>query len=54
MHSLTYNDQRNKVHAHFGYVDYTKDGSITPVNVDPNNNFDGSGTKNPIRLSLGI
>lgn len=45
MHSLTYNDQRNKVHAHFGYVDYTKDGSITPVNVDPNNNFDGSGTK---------
>uniref|UniRef100_UPI004028EAF1 TonB-dependent receptor n=1 Tax=Dialister sp. TaxID=1955814 RepID=UPI004028EAF1 len=45
MHSLTYNDQRNKVHAHFGYVDYTKDGSITPGTVDPNNNFDGSGTK---------
>lgn len=45
MHSLTYNDQRNKVHAHLGYVDYTKDGSITPGTVDPNNNFDGSGTK---------
>ena len=45
MHSLTYNDQRNKVHAHFGYVDYTKDGNITPGTVDPNNNFDGSGTK---------
>lgn len=54
MHSLTYNDQRNKVHAHFGYVDYTKDGSITPVTADPNNNFDGKGTKNPIRPSLGI
>lgn len=45
MHSLTYNDQRNKVHAHFGYVDYTKDGNIAPGTVDPNNNFDGSGTK---------
>ena len=25
MHSLTYNDQKNKVHAHFGMTDYTKD-----------------------------
>ena len=31
MHSLTYNDQKNKVHAHFGLVDYTKDGYISPL-----------------------
>ena len=30
MHSLTYNDQKNKVHAHFGMTDYTKDGYTKP------------------------
>ncbi len=45
MHSLTYNDQKNKVHAHFGLTDYTKDGYNTPVKVDPNKNFDGTGKK---------
>lgn len=44
MHSLTYNDQKNKVHAHFGMVDYTKDGNITPDSgVKPDNNFNGPG-----------
>ena len=44
MHSLTYNDQKNKVHAHIGMVDYTKDGYTTPdKNVDEKNNFDGIG-----------
>ena len=45
MHSLTYNDQKNKVHAHLGLTDYTKDGYNTPVKVDPNKNFDGTGKK---------
>lgn len=46
MHSLTYNDQKNKVHAHFGLTDYTKDGYITPSGtVDPNKNFEGTGSK---------
>ena len=46
MHSLTYNDQKNKVHAHFGLTDYTKDGYTTPATtVDPKKDFDGSGTK---------
>ncbi len=46
MHSLTYNDQKNKVHAHFGLTDYTKDGYNTPADdVDPNKNFDGTGKK---------
>lgn len=46
MHSLTYNDQKNKVHAHFGLVDYTKDGYNTPdTSVNPSKNFDGKGTK---------
>lgn len=44
MHSLTYNDQKNKVHAHIGMVDYTKDGYTTPdSSVDPDKNFDGIG-----------
>lgn len=30
MHSLTYNDQKNKIHAHIGMTDYFKDGYITP------------------------
>lgn len=30
MHSLTYNDQKNKVHAHFGMIDYLKDGYTQP------------------------
>ena len=34
MHSLTYNDQKNKVHAHFGLVDYTKDGYISPLTTN--------------------
>lgn len=30
MQSLTYNDQKDKIHAHFGMTDYTKSGYITP------------------------
>ena len=52
MHSLTYNDQKNKVHAHFGLTDYTKDGYTTPdslsskyPNAPSNPPFDGTGTK---------
>ena len=45
MHSLTYNDQKNKVHAHFGLVDYTTDAYTTPDgSVDPSKNFDGKGS----------
>ena len=44
-HSLTYNDQENKIHAHFGLTDYTKDGYTSPSSVDPSANFDGTGTK---------
>ncbi len=44
MHSLTYNDQKNKVHAHFGMVDYTKDGYISAA-TSVNNQFEGEGTK---------
>lgn len=43
MHSLSYNDQKNKVHAHFGLVDYTTDAYTTPGTVDPAKNFDGTG-----------
>lgn len=31
MHSLTYNDQKDKIHAHFGMTDYTKSGYITLI-----------------------
>ena len=47
MHSLTYNDQKNKIHAHFGLTDYFKDGYTQPgykaKSLD--SNFDGSGKK---------
>ena len=47
MHSLTYNDQKNKVHAHFGLTDYTKDGYTQPGYAEESldSNFDGSGKK---------
>ena len=46
MHSLTYNDQKNKVHAHFGMTDYTKDGNIKPYkSVKAEENFNGKGSK---------
>ena len=47
MHSLTYNDQKNKVHAHFGMTHYTKDGYTQPGNAAGtlDSNFDGSGKK---------
>lgn len=47
MHSLTYNDQKNKVHAHFGLTDYTKDGYTQPGSVKGtlDSNFDGRGKK---------
>lgn len=46
MHSLTYNDQKNKVHAHFGMTDYTKDGNIKPdKSVKAEENFNGKGSK---------
>lgn len=46
MHSLTYNDQKNKIHAHIGMTDYFKDGYTSPAaSVDPEKNFDGGGSK---------
>lgn len=46
LHSLTYNDKDNGVHAHFGMTDYYKDGYTSPSSkVDPKNDFSGSGTK---------
>ena len=47
MHSLTYNDQKNKVHAHFGLTNYTKDGYTQPgaAKETLDSNFDGSGKK---------
>lgn len=46
LHSLTYNDKDNGVHAHFGMTDYYKDGYTSlSSKVDPKNDFSGSGTK---------
>lgn len=45
MHSLTYNDQKNKVHAHIGMVDYLKDGYTYPLGKNLDKNFDGAGKK---------
>ena len=45
LHSLTYNDKDNGIHAHFGLTDYYKDGFTSPVDVYPEKNFDGSGKK---------
>lgn len=46
LHSLTYNDKDNGVHAHIGMTDYYKDGYTSPSSkVDPKNDFSGSGTK---------
>lgn len=46
IHSLTYNDQANKVHAHFGLTDYKKDGYTSPSSsIKDTVNFDGKGSK---------
>lgn len=46
MQSLTYNDQKDKIHAHFGMTDYTKSGYITPdKTVKASRTFDGAGSK---------
>lgn len=46
LHSLTYNDKDNGVHAHLGMTDYYKDGYTSPAStVDSEKNFDGSGSK---------
>ena len=46
LHSLTYNDKDNGVHAHFGMTDYYKDGYTSlSSKVDPKNDFSGIGTK---------
>ena len=46
LHSLTYNDKDNGIHAHFGLTDYYKDGYTSPdTSVNPEKNFDGSGSK---------
>ena len=42
---LTYNDQKNKVHAHFGMTDYTKDGNTKPDKSVNEENFNGTGSK---------
>lgn len=47
MHSLTYNDQKNKIHAHLGMTDYFKDGYNQPLykagTLD--SRFNGAGKK---------
>lgn len=43
MHSLTYNDQKNKIHAHFGITDYTKDGYTYASSK--NTGLEGAGSK---------
>lgn len=50
LHSLTYNDKDNGIHAHFGLTDYYKDGFTSPAtspdtSVNPEKNFDGPGKK---------
>lgn len=46
LHSLTYNDKDNGVHAHFGMTDYYKDGYTSPAkSVNPEKGFDGGGSK---------
>lgn len=46
LHSLTYNDKDNGIHAHFGMTDYYKDGYTSPdKSVDPKHDFSGIGTK---------
>ncbi len=45
MHSLTYNDQKNKIHVHFGLTDFTKDGYTYATTADPANAFNGPGVK---------
>lgn len=44
-HSLTYNDQKNKIHAHLGMVDYLKDGYTQPAARGLDRNLDGAGKK---------
>lgn len=43
VHSLTYNDQKNKVHAHIGVTDYTKNGYISLSTTSKT--IEGSGSK---------
>lgn len=47
MHSLTYNDQKNKIHAHIGMTDYFKDGYTQPgyTKETLDGNLNGSGDK---------
>lgn len=47
MHSLTYNDQKNDVHAHFGLTDFTKDGYTytSSSQVTAANGFSGPGNR---------
>lgn len=46
VHSLTYNDQKNKFHAHFGVTDFTKDGYTSAGSkILASNGFEGGGTK---------
>lgn len=52
-HSLTYNDQKNGIHAHFGMTDYYKDGYTKPKparsSLDSSFNGPGSKTSYPSR-----
>ena len=43
VHSLTYNDQKNKVHAHIGVTDYTKNGYTSLSTTSKT--IEGSGSK---------
>lgn len=47
MHSLTFNDQKNKIHAHIGMTDYFKDGYTQPgyTNGTLDGNLNGKGDK---------
>ena len=47
MHSLTYNDKKNNIHAHFGLTDFTKDGYTytSSSKVTAANDFNGPGSR---------
>ncbi len=45
MHSLSYHDQKSKVHAHFGMTDFTKDGYTSASSSVKEGTWEGQGSK---------
>lgn len=46
LHSLSYNDQKEKIHAHIGLTDFTRDGYTSPSSgVTVENGWQGSGSR---------